>query len=347
MTGFAVPVHGRQGMRGGGRHRVASVLTGAALCVTAAWSLTWNIGVAAASGSSEPISQQEAASAVKAWLADTNEMWTQNNFSSLNKVTTGSAKAAYQSLISRFAAGNSSKLGKPFTLSGLSVAVPCQSGSTKTFVAYANTDVFTYGEKTQNNAMIFEKIGNAWKLADSLPKMGTWPKLCTDSGKSAQQLVLPVSKFPAKLAETLSRFSVATTPPSSAAAPFQASWFVGATSVSSTFLTAEKSLSSQHITVTQKFEPSSYPTFAWPLADGKGAWVVAALAQQDRLSDPAGNTTSTWPGGASIATPHPATVHSQQNTYSTTYSAIDPTTKAGGPVTIDGFKGLTEASTAS
>jgi len=75
--------------------------------------------------------------------------------------------------------------------------------------------------------------------------------------------------------------------------------------------------------------------------------VVAPLTERASLEDRAGNTTGTWPGGTSVASPHPSTVHSEQITFSTTYSAVDPSTKVGGPVAVDGFWGWTEASKAS
>ena len=323
------------------------------LSLTAALGMTLSLGGSVASGAEEPISQQSALGAVNTWFADTNLMWTAQDFATLDQVTTGAGRALYKVEIHTTAKG---KVKKPFTLTDLSVAVPCQSGATKTFLAYANTDIFTFGDGSTESAMVFEQVGSHWKFADvvspptgaATPKTGTWPKLCTDSTKGESKLVLPVSNLPSRLATTLERFSVSTPPPSSAAEPFApGSWFVGTTSVSTTFTTSWKQFSAQGDELTQKFAPSSFPTFAWPLANGNGVWVVSPLTQRDTLGDPAGDTTGTWPGGGSVTSPHPSVVHKRAHNLHPNYAAVDPSSKAGGSVTLDGFYGWMASSKAS
>ena len=45
------------------------------------------------------------------------------------------------------------------------------------------------------------------------------------------------------------------------------------------------------------------------------------------------------PVGSSIASPRPAVVHQETDTFVTTYTATDPLRSAGGRVVLDGFFG--------
>ena len=45
------------------------------------------------------------------------------------------------------------------------------------------------------------------------------------------------------------------------------------------------------------------------------------------------------PDGSSIASPRPAVVHQETDTFVTTYTATDPLRSAGGRVVLDGFFG--------
>ena len=107
--------------------------------VTTLSCVSLTISSASAASSNEPINQQQAINAVKTWFADTNRAWTLNDFSKVDLVTTGVARAAYGTDIHALAKRGYTKAVKPFTLTDLTVVVPCQSGPTKTFVAYANT----------------------------------------------------------------------------------------------------------------------------------------------------------------------------------------------------------------
>ena len=54
---------------------------------------------------------------------------------------------------------------------------------------------------------------------------------------------------------------------------------------------------------------------------------------------PAGLRAKNWPDGNQVATPRPAVVHTETDTFLTTYTAIDPARSAGTTVSLDGFFG--------
>ncbi len=299
-----------------------------------------------------PISTSAAKAAVEKWFSDTNKIWTTDDFSTVDQVTTGSARAIYLHEEHELALSNHSAPEKPLTMSGLSVVVPCQSATNRSFVAYATTDVLSLGNTSQASALIFEEVGGSWKFAAAVqvPKPGdTWPKLCTGKVATNAAAVVAPTDYTSRLAGTLTRFSVATAVPASAMAPFgPTTWFVGSsTAVQTPFKTTYAKDAPKGVNITQKFTTTSYPTWSWPLADGKGYWVVGSLTQTIAWADAIGYTAATWPDGSSVATPKPSTVHRQVNTYRTNYSASDPFRSSGGQVEIDGFWGLQLTSTAS
>ena len=75
------------------------------------------------------------------------------------------------------------------------------------------------------------------------------------------------------------------------------------------------------------------------MAGGHGYWLVGVVTQTGTHSSAAGIRKPTWPDGDSIASPKPAVVHHETDTFITTYTAIDPLRSTGGPVTLDGFFG--------
>jgi hypothetical protein len=309
---------------------------------------------AGASGTTTaPISTSAAKAAVEKWFSDTNKVWTTNNFSSVDQITTGSARAVYVYEEHQLAASNHSTPEKPFTLSDLSVVVPCQSATTKSFVAYATTNFLSLGTTKQASALIFKETGGTWKLAAGVKVANageTWPKLCTGKAATDAAAIVPPTDVPSRLAATLTRYSVATALPSSDAAPFAPlTWFVGkpTTSVQTAFKTTYEKDAPKGVTFSQKFTTTSYPTWSWPLADGKGYWVVGNLTQEITWTDPAGNTTTTWPDGSTVAIPKPSTVHHQVNKYFTTYAATDALSSSAGRVGLDGFWGLGQQPTSS
>ena len=81
------------------------------------------------------------------------------------------------------------------------------------------------------------------------------------------------------------------------------------------------------------------PTLALPLAGGRGFWVIGILTQTGTYHSPAGLRAKNWPDGNQVATPRPAVVHTETDTFLTTYTAIDPARSAGTTVSLDGFFG--------
>jgi hypothetical protein len=80
-------------------------------------------------------------------------------------------------------------------------------------------------------------------------------------------------------------------------------------------------------------------TFALPLANNAGYWLIGTLQQQNQLDSPAGITTKTWPDGTDVDTPHLATVHHQTDEFLDTYTATEPAQSTGGQINLAGFFG--------
>jgi hypothetical protein len=93
------------------------------------------------------------------------------------------------------------------------------------------------------------------------------------------------------------------------------------------------------ITFTGRFTPAPDPTLALPLANGRGFWLIGFLTQNGTYSAPSGLRAKSWPDGNQVATPRPAVVHHEADTFITTYTAIDPLQSAHASVTLDGFFG--------
>jgi hypothetical protein len=92
-------------------------------------------------------------------------------------------------------------------------------------------------------------------------------------------------------------------------------------------------------------------TLALPLAGGRGFWMIGILTQTGHYASAAGLRAKNWPDGHQVATPRPAVVHHETDTFITTYTAIDPTHPAGKPaaatLTLDGFFGWPLSAVAS
>ena len=89
------------------------------------------------------------------------------------------------------------------------------------------------------------------------------------------------------------------------------------------------------------------PTLALPLAGGRGFWMIGILTQTGHYASAAGLRAKNWPDGNQVATPRPAVVHHETDTFITTYTAIDPPRSAGATLTLDGFFGWPLAAVAS
>jgi len=285
--------------------------------------------------------------ATLSWLATTNQMWTKGNFAALDQVTTGEMRTIYRSE-QRQAAQAKTASRQPFQLSGLSITVPCSSGENETFVAYADTDVFTLGRGMQPVAMVFSRTGGGWKLAAAVNQPGGssgWPALCRQrTGRQGTATTAPAVLAPGgyapELARVLTGAQSGASETTAAAAPFALNGFLsGPGSISAQFTRQLRQDRRGGVTIAGRFTTTPDPTFALPLANGRGYWLIGTLTQSDSYSSPSGLRKAAWPDGNTVATPRPAVVHHQADTFITTYTAIDPLRSDGGTVALDGFFG--------
>jgi hypothetical protein len=75
--------------------------------------------------------------------------------------------------------------------------------------------------------------------------------------------------------------------------------------------------------------------------------VIGSLTQSGTYSAPSGLRAKAWPDGNQVATPRPAIVHHETDTFTTTYTAIDSLRSDAAAVTLDGFFGWPLTATAS
>jgi hypothetical protein len=294
-----------------------------------------------------PASRHTAAerAATLSWLAKTNQIWTRNDFAPLDRATTGEARTAYLAQESRTRSDPGPAGRPPLRLANVSITVPCHRGAAATFVAYGDTDVFTLGQSMQPVAMVFRRVGGAWKLAVIVNQPSGsghpgWPALCRVGAATTAPAVLAPAGYGAALAATLNRAATGATETAAAAAPFAVtSFFTGPGSFTAQSATQLRQNRAGGVTLAEQFAPAADPTLALPLAGGRGYWLVGVLTQTARYSSAAGIRKDSWPDGASIGPARPAVVHQGTDTYITTYTAIDPLRSVGGRVTLDGFFG--------
>jgi hypothetical protein len=286
------------------------------------------------------------------WLAKTNLMWTGNDFSPLDQVTTGAARAAYLAQ-ERATTSDPPPGGRtPFQLTSLSITVPCHQGAEAVFVAYGDTDVFTLGQSVQPVALVFQRSGGAWKLAAVVNQPSgdgvTWPALCLAGAGTTAPAVLPPAQYTATLSGALDHAAAGTPQTAAATAPFALKpFFAGPSSVTAQSATQISQDQADGVTLAERFTPTADPTLALPLADGHGYWLIATLTQTASYNSAAGIRTATLPDGGSLPEARPTVVHHATDTYITTYTATDPPLSAGGTVELDGFFGWPLAATAS
>src|SRR3984957_9348144 len=96
------------------------------------------------------------------WLAKPNHIYTRNDFSLASQVTTGEARSAYLAQENQTRSDPGPGGRKPLRLASVSITVPCHQGAAATFVAYADTDVFTLGQSLQPEALVFQRAGGVW-----------------------------------------------------------------------------------------------------------------------------------------------------------------------------------------
>jgi hypothetical protein len=283
------------------------------------------------------------------WLDKTNQIWTAGDFAALNQVTTGEMRTIYQVEEQQATSAGTSR--QPFQLTGLSITIPCQAGRDAIFVAYGDTDVFTLGQGMQPYAMVFQRTGGSWKLATAVqyPSGGAgWPVLCSQGTATTAPAVLAPDRYAAVLARVLTRAMTGAQPTTVTASPFTVNGFLsGSGSVNGQAATWIRQDQRSGVSFAGHFTPAPDPTFALPLANGRGYWLIGFLTQATNHSSPSGLRTTSWPDSSPVATPRPAVVHHETDTFITTYTALDPLRSAGGTVALDGFFGWPLTSVAS
>jgi len=280
--------------------------------------------------------------AVTKWLVKTNQMWLANDFAAVDQVTTGQMRTIYLAEARQASLpDNASRV--QFGLTGLSITVPCHTGSPTVFVAYGDTAVFDLGSSVQSVAMVFEQVGGVWKLAAAVnhPDGGSgWPALCTQGRPPAASAVLAPGSYTSELARVLTRAESGVAETTQTAAPFAVNDFLAGPGSIPALSAAEIRQDRQGgVTFTGTFAPAPDPTFALPLANGRGFWIIGNLTQTNTYSAPAGVRAKDWPDGNQVDTPRPAVVHHESDTFTTTYTAIDPLRPDNTAVTLDGFFG--------
>ena len=85
----------------------------------------------------------------------------------VDQVTTGQMRTIYLSEERRRACPRT-RTEWAFQLTGLSITIPCHTGSPAVFVAYGDTNVFDLGTGMQSVAMVFQRAGGRWKLATAV-----------------------------------------------------------------------------------------------------------------------------------------------------------------------------------
>jgi hypothetical protein len=280
--------------------------------------------------------------AVTSWFVQTNQMLTKNDFRAVDRVTTGQMRTVY------LAEEQQASLPKnadrvAFQLTGLSITVPCHTGSPTVFVAYADTDVFDLGSSVQSVAMVFERVGGLWKLASAVNHSdgsSGWPALCTQGTPPVAPAVLAPGSYTSDLARVLTRADSGAAQTAQTASPFAVNDFLaGPGSVPVQSATSIRQDRQGGVTFTGRFAAAPDPTFALPLANGRGFWIIGTLTQSDTYSAPSGVRAKDWPDGNQVATPRPAVVHHESDIFTTTYTAIDPLRSDNTAVILDGFFG--------
>jgi hypothetical protein len=280
--------------------------------------------------------------AVMNWLNKTNQMWQSNDFAAVDQVTVGQMRTLYQSEEPN-ADWPDDASRKPFSLTGLSITIPCHSDHPAVFVAYGDTAVFDLGSSVQSVAMVFEQAGGQWKLAAAVTHLdgsSGWPALCTRGTPPAAPAVLAPGYYTSDLARVLTRAESCAAQTTQTASPFAINDFLaGPGSVPVQAATQIRQDRKGGVTFTGSFASAPDPTFALPLANGHGFWVIGSLTQSGTYRAPSGLRAKAWPDGNQVATPRPAVVHHESDTFATTYTAIDPLRPDHAAVTLDGFFG--------
>jgi hypothetical protein len=310
------------------------------------------------SATAPPASAQTATeqAAVQNWLAKTNAMWTSDDFAALDQITTAEMRDVYLAEKQRASLPTNASR-EAFQLSGLSITVPCHTGRPAVFVAYGDTNVFDLGQALQPMAMVFEQDTGRWKLAAAVnhPNRG-WPALCAQGAPPAAPPVVAPADFAPQLARVLTHALTGTAETPATTSPFAVNdFFTGSGSINAQAARQAGQNRRGGVSFTEWFTPTAHPTLALPLAGGRGFWMIGILTQRGTYTSAAGLRAENWPDGNQVATPRPAVVHRETDTFITTYTAIAPLRSAGKPaskpagepaskpagstLTLDGFFG--------
>jgi hypothetical protein len=280
--------------------------------------------------------------AVMNWLFKTNQMWQSNDFAAVDQVTAGQMRTLYLAEERRASLPDNASR-ESFSLTGLSITVPCHTGSPAVFVAYGDTAVFDLGSSVQSVAMVFERAGGRWKLAAAVNHSdgsSGWPALCAQGTPPAAPAVLAPGAYTSDLARVLTHAESGAAQTTQTASPFAVNDFLaGPGSIPVESATQIRQDRKGGVTFTGSFVPAPDPTFALPLASGSGYWMIGSLTQSGTYSAPSGLRAKAWPDGNQVATPRPAVVHHESDTFTTTYTATDPLRPGHAAVTLDGFFG--------
>jgi hypothetical protein len=172
--------------------------------------------------------------AVHNWLAAASRLWLHHDAVAFDRLTTGSMRRVYLYAQHAAAAGRPG----PLRLTGLVVAVPCQTDQASVFVAYARTDAFAPGRRLASAALVFTRHDRTWRLAAAVTsRSGQWPALCQALNPCVGPAVLPPPAYPRFLARELTRSGAARI----------------------------------------RYSPSAAPVLALPLAGDRGYWVLATV----------------------------------------------------------------------
>jgi hypothetical protein len=266
----------------------------------------------------------------------------------LDEITTAEMRTIYLAE-QRGASLPSNASRQPFQLTGLSITIPCQAGRPGVFVAYGDTDVFDLGPAMQPMAMVFERVDGRWKLAAAInrPARG-WPALCTKGSPPSAPPAVAAADFAPELARVLTHATIGSAETAATAAPFAVNdFFAGSGAINAQAARQAGQNRRAGVTFTEGFAATANPTLALPLAGGRGFWMIGILTQTGRYASAAGLRAKNWPDGNQVATPRPAVVHHETDTFITTYTAIDPPRSASATLTLDGFFGWPLAAVAS
>jgi hypothetical protein len=172
--------------------------------------------------------------AIHTWLAAASRLWLHHDAAAFDRLTTGSMRRVYRDAQHAAAAGSPG----PLRLTGLVVAVPCQTGQASVFVAYARTDAFAPGRRLASAALVFTRHDRTWRLAAAVTsRSGQWPALCQALSPCVGPAVLPPPAYPRLLVRELTRSGAAR----------------------------------------MRYSPSAAPVLALPLAGDRGYWVLATV----------------------------------------------------------------------